>query len=183
MQKNRKLFRSIKGMTIAAMLVAMSVVIGIFCKTRLNIGDGPLRVTFENIPIIMAGVLYGPVVGGLVGACSDLVSCLFSGYAPNIIVMIGAATVGAISGITCKFFVRQKGRKQIIVSGIFAHILGSMIIKSIGLYQYYGVMVLWRIPIYLVIAPIEIFVICLLFDRASFCRAVGYVKGEKNELS
>ena len=31
MKSKKKLFTSIKGMTIAAMLVAMSVVIGIFC--------------------------------------------------------------------------------------------------------------------------------------------------------
>ena len=99
---------------------------------------------------------------------------------PNLIVTAGAALIGAVSGITARFIVKKKGRKQIILSGALAHVTGSMIIKTIGLYQFYGILVLWRIPLYLVIASVEIFIICLLFDRASFRRAVGYIGGEKS---
>ena len=83
-------------MTVAAMLVALSVLVGIFCKTYLNFGMGLFRVTFENLPIIMAGILYGPIVGGLVGVCSDIVSYLFSNqaYPPNLWVTFGALAVG-----------------------------------------------------------------------------------------
>ena len=185
MQKNKKLFRSIKGMTIAAMLVAMSVVIGIFCKTYLNFGAGLFRITFENLPIIVSGILYGPIVGAIIGVASDFVSYLLSPqiYPPNLVVTAGAALIGAVSGIVSRFIIKKKGKQQIILSGALAHVAGSMIVKTIGLYQYYGFLVLWRIPLYTVIASVEILIICLLFDRASFCRAVGYVKGEKNELS
>ena len=73
MQKSRKrsrigLFGSLAVMTIAAMLTAMSVVIGIFCKSFLNFGVGLFRVTFENLPILLAGIMFGPAVGGVVGA-------------------------------------------------------------------------------------------------------------------
>ena len=37
---------------VAAMLVAMSVVIGVFCKTLLNFFGGMMRITFENLRII-----------------------------------------------------------------------------------------------------------------------------------
>ena len=57
-----------------------------------------------------------------------------------------------------------------------------MIIKPIGLYQFYGILVLWRIPVYLVIAPLEICVICLLLRRRSFARIIGYTEGDNNEL-
>lgn len=180
MKSNNRLFKSIKGMTLSAMLVAMSVVIGIFCKTYLNLGAGLFRITFENMPIIVSGILYGPIVGALVGAASDLVSYLLSPqtYPPNLIVTAGAALIGAVSGIVARFIVKKKGRKQIILSGALAHITGSMIVKSIGLYQFYGISVLFRIPLYIAIASVEIFIICLLFDRASFRRAVGYGVGE-----
>ena len=180
MKSNNRLFNSIKGMTLSAMLVAMSVVIGIFCKTYLNLGAGLFRITFENMPIIVSGILYGPIVGAIVGAASDLVSYLLSPqtYPPNLIVTAGAALIGAVSGIVARFIVRKKGRRQIILSGALAHITGSIIVKSIGLYQFYGILVLWRIPLYLVIASVEIFIICLLFDRASFRRAVDYTMGE-----
>ncbi len=172
-----KLFGSIKALTVSAMLTAISVVIGIFCKTVLNFDGGLFRITFENLPIILSGILYGPIVGGVVGACSDLVSYLLSSqaYPPNLIVTLGATLVGAMAGIGSRLIVRKKGTPQIIVSGALAHILGSMIIKPIGLYQFYGVLVLIRIPLYMIIAPVEILLLCVLLKRKSFARAVGYV--------
>jgi len=174
MREKNSVFRTVRSMTVAAMLVAMSVVIGIFCKSFLNFGAGLFRITFENLPIILSGILYGPIVGGLVGICSDLVSYLLSSqvYPPNIIVTAGAAAVGIVSGVMAKYVVRKQGMAQIILSGAVAHIVGSMIIKPIGLYQFYGILVLWRIPLYLIIAPIEILVLCLLFRRESFRRIV-----------
>ena len=175
-KRNMRLFNSVRGMTVAAMLVALSVLVGIFCKTYLNFGMGLFRVTFENLPIIMAGVLYGPIVGGLVGVCSDLVSYLFSNqaYPPNLWVTLGALAVGVISGIMSRLVVKRKCYGQIILSGAAAHVVGSMIIKTIGLYSYYGIAVLVRVPLYLVIASLEILVLCLLLGRRSFGRVVGY---------
>lgn len=174
--------RHVTLLTTAAMMTALSVVIGIFCKTFLNFGMGLFRVTFENLPIIMSGVLFGPVVGGVVGIASDLVSYLLSAqvYPPNLVVTLGAAMVGVSSGVVSRFVIKKKGNAQIILSGALAHIVGSMIIKPIGLYQFYGMLVLWRIPMYLAIAPVEILVICLLLGRKSFARLVGYEV--KNEL-
>lgn len=168
------IFSSVRSLTLGAMLVAMSVVIGIFCKTFLNFGMGLLRVTFENLPIILSGMLFGPVVGGLVGGASDLVSYLLSAqaYPPNLIVTAGATAVGVIAGLTSRYLVRERGTMQIILSGGLGHLVGSMIIKPIGLYQFYGWAVLVRIPLYLCIAPLEILVLCLLFRRQSFRRLI-----------
>ena len=172
MRKNKSALSSITTITTSAMLVAMSVVIGIFCKTFLNFGLGLFRITFENLPIILSGVLFGPVVGGLVGASSDLVSYLLSGqaYPLNLVVSLGAMSVGIVSGAVSKYIIKKRGTAQIILSGAAAHIIGSMIIKPIGLYQFYGVAVLWRVPLYLLIAPLEILLLCVLFKRESFRR-------------
>ncbi|MBO5204254.1 MAG: folate family ECF transporter S component [Clostridia bacterium] len=176
MQKRSAVFKSVKAMTLAAMLVAMSVVIGIFCKNFLNFCGGLFRITFENLPIIMSGVLFGPVVGGLVGVCSDLVSYLLSNqiYPPNLIVTAGACAVGVVSGLVSRFVIRKKGIAQLILSAACAHAVGSMIIKTVGLYQFYGILVLWRIPLYIVIASLEILVLCWLFSRNTFKRLTDY---------
>lgn len=151
------------------MLTAMSVVIGIFCKNFLNFGGGLFRVTFENLPIILSGIMFGPIAGGIVGAATDLISYLLSSqaYPPNLIVTLGAVTVGFTSGIIAKHFVKTPSAKQIILSGGIAHLIGSMIIKPIGLYTFYGMLVLWRIPLYLIIAPIEILLLCLLYKNTA----------------
>ena len=76
--------------------------------------------------------------------------------------------VGVIAGVFAKYVVKKRGYAQIIISGAVAHIVGSMIIKPIGLFQFYQWAVLFRIPLYLVIAPIEIIIICLLYKNAAF---------------
>ena len=192
MQKNKKSgysqkqFRATKVITTAAMMTAISVLIGIFCKNYMNFGVPPglFRVTFENLPIIMSGILYGPIIGGVVGVLTDLISYLLSSqaYPPNLIVTLGAAVSGIVAGLVAKFIIKKKGKAQIIASGALSHLVASMIIKSIGLYQYYGWLVLVRIPLYLCIAPVEIIIICALLKRKSFARIVGYIEGNTNEL-
>ena len=164
--------KMLKKMTLAAMLIAMSVVISIFCKSLLNFGGGLFRITFENIPIILSGVIMGPFVGAIVGAASDLVSYMLSPqiYPPNLIVTAGATAVGLVSGLVAKHIVKRRGNLQITLSAGLAHLIGSMIIKPIGLYQFYGILVLWRIPLYLIIAPIEIMILCFVFNRPSLKR-------------
>ena len=161
---------ALKRLVLGAMLAAMSVVIGMFCKSFLNFGGGLWRVTFENLPIILAGIFLGPVTGGMVGIVSDLTSYLLSPqiYPPNLIVTAGACAVGLVSGLMARFVIREHSVKQIILSASAAHIVGSMIIKPIGLYQFYQWAVLVRIPLYLLIAPLEIMLLCLLWKQKSF---------------
>lgn len=162
--------KNIKALTTAAMLTAMSVIIGIICKNFFNFGGGLFRITFENLPIILTEILYGPIVGGAVGIATDLISYFLSTqiYAPNLIVTFGVAMVGVTAGIFSKFVVKKRGYAQIIVSGAAAHVVGSMIIKPIGLFQFYQWSVLFRIPLYLIIAPIEIIILCLLYKNSTF---------------
>ena len=185
--KSNARHQGIKKLALAAMLTAMSVVIGIFCKTVLNFADGLFRITFENMPIILAGVILGPIVGGVVGVASDLLSYLLSPqiYPPNLIVTLGAAVIGLLSGLVSKVIIRKRGYLQISVATVSAHIVGSMIIKTIGLFQFYQWAVLWRIPLYIVIAAAELMVLCLLYKNATFRKLIEHIdmpsrkKGEK----
>ena len=179
MRKNNKALAIAKS----AMLVALSVIIGTFCKTFLNFDGGLLRITFENIPIIMAGLIYGPLAGGVVGASSDLVSYFMSPqiYPPNLVVTLGATMVGVVAGLSAKFVVKRRGSVQIIVSVALAHIVGSMVIKTAGLFQYYQYLALLRIPLYVVIGGVEATLLCLLLKRRSFAKVVGYLDTMKKD--
>ena len=174
--KRTLFFSSLKMLTQAAMLTALSVIIGIFCKNFLNFSNGLFRITFENLPILLSGILFGPAVGGIVGIATDLISYLLSNqvYPPNLVVTAGAFSIGFLSGLLAKYVIRKKGFLQIIVSCAVAHAVGSMLIKTVGLYQYYGILVLWRIPLYLVIAPIEIFILCQLLRNKNMQRLMDY---------
>lgn len=166
---------SAKKLTCAAMFTAMSLVIGIFCKNFMNFGGGLFRVTFENLPIILAGIYLGSVAGGLVGCASDLISYVLSSqiYPPNFIVTFGAVTIGVVSGVVARYVIKKQGYAQIIVSALIAHLIGSVIIKSAGLYVFYGIAVLWRVPLYFVIASVEIIIMCLLYRNSNFRNLVN----------
>ena len=168
--KKDNVFKTVRALTISALLCAMSVVIGIFCKSAMNFGGGLFRITFENLPIILSGMIFGPIVGCVVGVTSDLISFLLSGqaYPLNIIVTVGAGVVGLVSGIISRYVIRKSGYLQIVFSASLAQIIGSVIIKSIGLFSFFGWAVLWRIPTYLIITGFEVGVICLLYKNSVF---------------
>ena len=167
LSKREKGLRNVRVLVFSAMLAAISVVIGIFCKNFLNFGNGLFRITFENFPIILAGIAYGPIAGACVGAVSDIVSYVLStqSFAISPIVTIGAAMVGAVSGIMSHYVIRKEGLLRILLSVISAHAVGSLIIKSIGLFVYYEWLVLWRIPTYIVIGVLEALLICALYKN------------------
>lgn len=168
--KKEKGLRNVKVLTTAAMLGALSVVIGIFCKNFLNFGNGLFRITFENFPIILSGLMFGPAVGAAVGIVSDMVSYFLStqSFAISPIVTLGAALVGCVSGLVSHYIVKKPGIPRIAAATFSAHLVGSVIVKSFGLFVYYGWLVLWRIPTYTVIATLEILLLCLLYRHKAF---------------
>ena len=171
----KKSTTDLRTLTVGAMLTAISIVVGILCKNYLNFGNGLFRITFENFPIILAGILYGPAVGGCVGACADILSYVLStqSLAISPIVTLGAITVGVVAGLTSHYIFPKDGIKKTVFSTLIAHVCGSMIIKSFGLYAYYGAAVLVRVPLYLVIATLETLLLVLLFRNRNFLRAIG----------
>ena len=160
------------------MLTALSIVIGIFCKNFLNFGLGLFRITFENFPIILAGIMFGPVAGASVGIASDILSYVLSTQSLAItpVVTLGAALVGCVSGAVSHYVVRKEGTFRIVVSTFSAHLIGSVIVKSVGLFVYYDWLVLWRIPLYAVIATLEAVLICLMNKNKTFNTLIN--KGE-----
>ena len=175
-KKQKNGLRNVKVLTTAAMLGALSVVIGIFCKNFLNFGNGLFRVTFENFPIILSGILFGPAVGAAVGIVSDMVSYFLStqSFAISPIVTLGAALVGAVSGLVSNYIIKKRGTLRVVISTLAAHIVGSLIVKTFGIYAYYsmtyGMLLLYRIPTYAAIVAVESFFLCLIFRHKAFTK-------------
>ena len=181
--KKRKSALRVRVLTTSAMLTALSIVIGIFCKNFLDFGMGLFRVTFENFPIILSGIMFGPLVGTLVGISSDVLSYVLStqSFAISPIVTLGAALVGFISGFVSHRIIKRDGVLKIVFSALFAHLIGSVIVKSAGLFVYYGWLVLWRIPLYAVISTLEIIILVSMYKNKNFHSLISY-KGDKNDL-
>ncbi len=158
--------RNTNILVLAAFMTALSVVIGWVCKSYLTFGDGSIRVTFENTPVVLAGIWLGPVIGGVVGAASDVVSALLSGYSINPIITVGAASVGLVSGLIFRLFKGDKGIFKTACAVFSAHGVGSVAIKSYGLYLYgYAVVMPVRVPLYIGIALAETYIIYILYKN------------------
>ncbi len=125
-------------LAVLAMLTAVSVVLGIICKNLFTVAVY-YRFTVENIGVIFAGIFFGPAAGALVGLASDAVSCVLStNPAINPIISLGAVTVGAVSGLVSRYLIREHTDRQFIVSAASAHLVGQVVIKSVGKMIYYG---------------------------------------------
>ena len=145
-----------------SMLAAISIILGKYLA--FGIGN-VLRFSFENLPIAFAGIAFGPIAGALVGAVADLIGCLLVGYEINWLVTLGAVTVGLINGLSAtvlKKFLPRHEALTVIVSVMAAHIIGSVIIKTVGLAAYYAmpfhILLLWRLLNYAIVGGLE----CLL---------------------
>ncbi len=165
--KNRNHLSTTKMITTVGLLSALSVVIGWVCKTYLTFGA--IRITFENVPIILSGILYGPAVGAVVAVFSDIISCLISpNPSLNPIITLGAASIGIISGCVSRYLIKNNKFFKVSVSVFLSHIVGSMIIKSIGLHifmRYEIPVLMFRIPLYLAIATCETAILYIIMKN------------------
>lgn len=163
-------------MLICAMFIALSIVLG----KQLSFTMGPIRISFENLTILMAGIMFGPIIGMIVGAASDLIGCVVVGYTICPIITVGAASIGLVSGLVSFYRFDGNLKLKIGFAVALAHIIGSMIIKSIGLYTYFGYpmpLILLRIPTYVIIGSVEGFLIYALATNKAFVRQLQKIQG------
>lgn len=151
-----------------AFFAAISIVFGKFLA--LSVGE-TLRFSFENTPILLSGMLFGGIPGALTGLIADILGCILRGYAINPIITIGAVVIGFMGGL---FSYRKKKFVNILLSVLFAHVFGSIIIKTIGLsvilnYPFW-ITLFQRFLNYVIISLTEIVFFYTLFKSKTFIK-------------
>ncbi len=163
----------------SALLASVSIICGKYLA--FNVGEF-IRFSFENLPIIFAGMTFGPIVGALVGAVADLIGCLLVGYAINPIITLAAALIGMISGIY--YFLPEGGGRlwyflKISATVSCAHLIGSVIVKSIGLSAFYQMplylLMAWRCLNYLIVGVLEGFILYHLMKNKLLISEIGKI--------
>ena len=125
-----------KTLAYCAMLAALQVVLARLMGLMPNAYS---RFSIEAIPTIVAGILFGPVAGGMVGFTSDLVGCLFSGYGYNPLFCLPPILYGVFGGIFRRYLAEKVTVWRLIVTIMPAVILGSWLWQSAALaYVYYS---------------------------------------------
>ena len=159
----------------AALLAAMSLILGKFLQIPTPFAEF-VRISFENLPVILSGLVLGPLAGAMTGAVADLVGCLAYGYSINPLITLGAASAGLMAGIVGLLSRRVPLLLRIALSAIAAHLVGSVAIKTAGIAAWYlakydlGYMelTLWRLLNYTIIAVLEIAILYALLRHRGF---------------
>ena len=88
-------------LTSMSFLVALAILLKRLGSIRLVIaGVEGVRLGFGSLPVVMAGAMFGPVGGGIVGALEDLVGYFINpagAYMPNF--TVASALTGIIPGL------------------------------------------------------------------------------------
>ncbi len=166
MAKNRHSVRPLRVTIACSLLVAMSVVCGKFLQ--FPVGD-TLRFSLENLPVLFAGMAFGPLAGALVGVLADLIGCVAVGYTINLLVTLGAMAVGLIGGAVYGLAPRLPQGWRVTLAVVTAHLIGSVLIKTVGLAAFYSMplvaVMLWRLLNYALVGTVESVLLVLLFKN------------------
>lgn len=155
MSKSRKNY-PLAVLVAAALLTALSIVLGKYLAIR--VGD-TLRFSFENLPILLAGMAFGPAVGVLTAVAADLIGCLMVGYAINPIVTLGGALIGLLGGVVFRSLKKAPLGLRVTLTTLAAHLIGSVLVKTFGLSAFFALplweLALWRLLNYTVVGAAE----------------------------
>ena len=173
--KSIAVFGNPRAMCLAGLLAAMSLILGKFLQIPTPFAEF-VRISFENLPVILAGLALGPLAGAMTGAVADLVGCLAYGYSINPLITLGAASVGLVAGALGWILSRAPLLCRISVSAIVAHLVGSVGIKTAGIAAWYlskyslgyVELMLWRLLNYTIIAALEIAILYALLRHRGF---------------
>jgi len=178
--------KAVRKLCLTAMLMALSVVIGIICKNFFT-WNVYYRITFENFPIILTGICFGPVYGLAAGVGADVISCLCStNPAVNPIISLGAATVGLLSGLVPMLLLKRtdgKGKEKslvkplvaILIAEVSAQFFGQWLIKSIAKKIFFAmpdIGFLIGLGFCCVIAPVEFLLIRTILKNKSIASSL-----------
>lgn len=156
-----------KRLAVMALMIALSIVLGKYLAINVTT---MIRISLENLPIILSAIILGPLAGGIVALVADLLGCILVGYEINPIVTIGAVTIGVVCGLMYKYFVLSGQVKRVALAVGVAHLLGSVLIKTSGLAAFYlssydmglGTLLLIRLVTYILTSVVEVVIIQLL---------------------
>lgn len=119
-----------RALAYCALLAAISVVLA---RLIIPMPNASTRFSIEAVPIYMAGMLFGPMAGGLVGFSADLVGCLFSGYGYNPIFCLPPILYGVFGGLFRNFLAKGVNIPRLIVAFLPPVVLGSILWQSAAL--------------------------------------------------
>lgn len=134
-QKKTTALSITRVLTTCAVLIALTVVLA---RLLIPMPNATTRFSIEAVPVFLAGMLCGPLAGGLVGFASDLIGCLFSGYGYNPLFCLPPILYGVCAGLFRAKLYRKPSLPWIAAAFAPAVFFGSILWQSFSLAWVYG---------------------------------------------
>ena len=124
----------------AGFLTSLSIVLTRFFAVMLPIAGaaGSLRLSFGEIPLMISGLLFGPLVGGISGLAADLIGVVVNTqgtFHPGF--TLSSILWGAIPGVFSIFYKKSSKRNIFSIERIFITVFTCIVIISLGLNTYW----------------------------------------------
>ena len=121
-----------KRLSFLAMLIALQIVLSKFLTLQVS---GSIRLSIDSVPILLSGIWFGPLAGGIVGLLSDLLGTLLFPTAGMYYPPLTIAFV--LIGVSAGFFAKVIAYKRPLLRAAFivipAELIGSYLTKSAAL--------------------------------------------------
>lgn len=172
----KKTTMTTRTLAYCALLAALSVVLA---RLVIPMPAADTRFSIEAVPIFIAGMLFGPIPGALVGFAADFVGCLFSAYGYNPIFCIPPILYGLFAGLLRQLLAKEVTVWRLVLAFLPPVVLGSLLYQSATLsFMYFDGTFLQGFLFYLgtrsiqfaITLVLDVTVICLLFKSGLFRR-------------
>ena len=133
-KNSSKELKKLPNLCVSAMLLALRVILGSITVLVIPV----VKVGFSFLPTAIGGILYGPVVSGLIGALGDVLSYIVNpvggAYFPGF--TINGNIIGMIYG--CFLYNKKITLKRVILCELTISIVVELLLSSLWLMMFYG---------------------------------------------
>lgn len=128
----------INNLVKAAMLTALSIILSRIFGIQLT---QDIKISFGTLPLMLSGILFGPLLGALSGLAADLIGIMINlggAYHPGF--TLGAVLTGMVPGIMFKYGKRKdiSNKVLILLVIIFVYGINHGLLTPLWLTQLYG---------------------------------------------
>jgi riboflavin transporter len=171
---------TIKQLVYCSLLAALGAVFSAFLSIEIPFGGSKIvEISLAPVCVMLAGILFGPLLGGLVGFVADTAGFFLGAQhgAYNPIFSVTMALFGVIAGL---FYLKDKKIEwiKILIISIVAQVVCSILLNTFAINLFYGVPLKVLFPPRIISALVEIpvyFVLLLLLAK----RLVPFIRKER----
>lgn len=127
---------TVRRITVCAMLCALSVILA---RLIIPMPNDFTRFSVEAVPVLIAGMFFGPLAGAMVGFSADLIGCLlFSAFGYNPIFCLPPILYGLAGGFFGPWLKSKASFWRVLIAFAVPVVLGSVLWQSLPLAYMYG---------------------------------------------